>query len=355
MDGNPREGQKGTGFEKVLRGCVGLILFGLLSTGPSAEAAGGVQAPVSLEGAWQDQAEPDHLLGFSGGKIIESQGGSIVRVTKLLNVEGARLRVCEFGEDAYPEARVEGDRLAWRESPEGPVTEFRRLPAWQEVLDLQPLRLPEPKPLPFARVVEIQSELSRRLKQDQVTVRRRGTKIPGMALDSVALHQIQVSGENTAYLRSLVLEVGWIDVARFGYPTALAAFLIVQHSMDLPLMLAAIPGIEESTGSMGLISAYPLLVDRTRLLQGERQIYGTQAGRQADGKPVVLPIVDRQNLDEIRGILGMIPPTLVEYLRVLGGDDQVRFSEACKEGPEHNAQGNLEVHLAREKRHARKQ
>jgi hypothetical protein len=146
----------------------------------------------------------------------------------------------------------------------------------------------------------------------------------------VALHQIQVSGENTAYLRSLVLEVGWIDVARFGYPTALAAFLIVQHSMDLALMLAAIPEIEKSTGSMGLISAYPLLVDRTRLLQGERQIYGTQAGRQADGKPLVLPIVDRQNLDEIRGILGMIPPTLIEYLRVLGGDDQVRFSEACQ-------------------------
>ncbi len=334
MDGNTREGLKGNGFEKVLRGFVGLILFGLLSTGPSAEAAGGAQAPVSLEGAWQDQAEPDHLLGFDGGKIIESQGGRIVRITKLLNVEGTRLRVCEFGEDAYPEARVEADRLAWRESPEGPVTEFRRLPVWPAALDLQPLRLPEPKPLPFARVVEIQSELSRRFKQDQVTVRRRGTKIPGMALDSVALHQIQVSGENTAYLRSLVLDVGWIDVLRFGYPTAVAAFLIVQHSMDLPLMLAALPAIQKSTGPMGLVvDDYPLLVDRTRLLQGERQIYGTQAGRQADGKPLVLPVADRQGLDEIRGILGMVPPTLLEYLRVLGGDDQVRFSEACQEAP----------------------
>ncbi len=289
---------------------------------------------MSLEGAWQDQAEPAHLLGFKGGKIIESQGGRIVRVTKLLIAEGARLRVCEFGEDAYPEARVEGDRLAWRETPEGPVTEFHRLPAWPAALDLKPLLLPEPRPLPFSRVVEIQSEISRRFKQDQVTVRRRGTKLPGEVLDSAILHQIQVSGENTAYLRSLVLDVGWIDVLRFGYPTAVAAFLIVQHSMDLPLMLAAIPEIEKSTGPMGLIgSDYPLLVDRTRLLQGERQIYGTQVGRRSDGKPFVLPIADRQGLDGIRGILGMIPPTELEYLRVLGGDDQVRFSEACQETP----------------------
>jgi len=292
-----------------------------------------VAAP-HLEGAWQDRARPDHLLGFNGPQIIESQGGQIFRVTKLLNAQGSRLHVCEFGEDAYPEAKVVGDRLIWRESSEGQETEFHRLPIRPAALDLKPLRLPEPKPLPFSRVVEIQSELSRRFKQDQVTVRRRGTKIPGMALDSAALHQIQVSGENTAYLRSLVLEVGWIDVERFGYPTAVAAFLIVQHSLDLPLMLGAIPEIEKSTGPLGLGGAdYPLLVDRTRLLQGERQIYGTQVGHRADGKPFVLPIEDRQGLDRIRGILGMIPPTELEYLRVLDGDDQIRFSEACQETP----------------------
>ncbi len=336
MNADTSKGCESLAFDRVVRACFGVSLVFLLFATASARALGqdATLEATRLEGAWQDQAEPDHLLGFSGGKIIESQGGRIVRVTKLLNVEGARLHVCEFGEDAYPEARVEGDRLAWREAPQGPETEFRRLPVWPEALDLKPLRLPEPKPLPLSRVMEIQSELYRRLKQDQVTVRRRGTKIPGMALDSVALHQIEVSGENTAYLRSLVLEVGWIDVARFSYPTAVAAFLIVQHSMDLPLMLAAIPEIEKSTGPMGLIADdYPLLVDRTRLRQGERQIYGTQVGRQADGKPLVLPVANRQGLDEIRGILGMIPPTVLEYLRVLGGDDQVRFSEACQEAP----------------------
>ncbi len=288
-------------------------------------------AAPHLEGAWQDSAQPDHLLGFNQAQIVGSQEGKIVRVTKLLHLEGERLHVCEFGEDAYPEAKVVGDRLIWRESPEGPETEFHRLPVRPAALDLKPLRLPEPKPLPFSRVVEIQTEFSRRFKQDQVTIRRRGTKIPGKALDSEALHQIQVSGQNTAYLRSLVLEVGWIDVERFGYPTAVAAFLIVQHSLDLPLMLAAIPEVEKSIGPMGLlVDSYPLLLDRTRLLQGERQIYGTQIGHRADGKPFVLPIANRRGLDEIRGILGMNPPTELEYLRVLGGDDQVRFSEACQ-------------------------
>jgi hypothetical protein len=329
-----REDFKNSALRRAVRGCVGIFVGCLLIAAPSSRAFG--QAPVAphLEGAWHDRAQPDHLLGFNGSQVIESQGGQIFRVNKLLNAQGSRLHVCGFGEDAYPEARVEGDQMIWRETPGGPETTFLRLHERPAALDLKPLRLPEPKPLPFSRVVEIQSELSRRLKQDQVTIWRRGTKIPGMALDSVALHQIQVSGENTAYLRSLVLEVGWIDVERFGYPTAVAAFLIVQHSLDLPLMLAVIPEIEKSTGPMGLIgNDYPLLVDRTRLLQGERQIYGTQVGHRTDGKPFVLPIADRQGLDEIRGILGMIPPTELEYLRVLGGDDQVRFSEACQETP----------------------
>jgi hypothetical protein len=291
-------------------------------------------AALHLEGAWQDRAQPDHLLGFDGSQVIESQGGQIFRVTKLLNAQGSRLHVCEFGEDTYPEAKVVGDLLIWRESPEGPETEFHRLPVRPATLDLKSLRLPEPKPLPFSRVVEIQSELSRRLKQDQETIRRRGAVARGMALDSVALHQIQVSGENTAYLRSLVLEVGWIDVARFGYPTALAAFLLVQHSLDLPLMLASIPEVAKSAGPLGLSAdAYALLVDRTRLLQGQHQIYGTQVGHRTDGKPFVLPIADGQGLDGIRSILGINPPTELEYLRVLGGDDQVRFSEACQETP----------------------
>lgn len=321
-------------FGKAVRGTVGVSILCLLLAAPSPRASGQalVLATPHLEGAWQDRAQPDHLLGFNGTQIIESQAGRIFRVTKLLNAQGARLHVCEFGEDAYPEAKVEGDRLIWRESPEGPETEFHRLPVRPAALDLKPLRLPAPMPLPFRRVVEIQTEFSRRFRQDQVTIRRRGTKIPGEALDSAALHQIQVSGENTDYLRSLVLEVGWIDVERFGYPTALAAFLIVQHSLDLPLMLAAIPEIERSTGPMGLIGdSYTLLVDRTRLLQGERQIYGTQVGHRADGKPFVLPIANREGLDEIRSILSMIPSTELEYLRVLGGDDQVRFSEACQE------------------------
>ncbi len=328
-----RESDDKHALERLLAQCVGIALLGILAVASPGQArlSKDTRAQV-LEGAWQNRAQPDHLLGFNGPQIIESKEGRIFRVTKLLSAEGPRLHVCEFGEDAYPEARVEGDRLIWRDSPEGPETEFHRLPVRPAALDLKPLRIPEPMPLPSSRVMEIQSELYRRLKQDQATIRRRGPKIPGRALDSADLHQIQVNGENTDYLRSLVLEVGWIDVGRFGYPTAVAAFLIVQHSLDLPLMLATIPEVEKSA-RLGMRDDYPLLVDRTRLLQGERQLYGSQAGRGADGKPFVLPVEDRQGLDEIRSILGMTAPTVLEYLRALGGDDKVRFSEACQDRP----------------------
>ena len=73
------------------------------------------------------------------------------------------------------------------------------------------------------------------------------TMLPGpspMARTAARQPKSGVDADNTAWLREQMRELGWIDASRFGPDASFAAFLIVQHSQDLPLMLAALPEIE---------------------------------------------------------------------------------------------------------------
>ncbi len=47
------------------------------------------------------------------------------------------------------------------------------------------------------------------------------------------------------YLRATIRDIGWINVLRFGVPTACDAAFIVSRSSDPPLMRAALPLIEK--------------------------------------------------------------------------------------------------------------
>ena len=83
-------------------------------------------------------------------------------------------------------------------------------------------------------------------------------------------------------------DVGWVDVERFGRPAADAAFLLVQHSSDLSLMLAALPEIEKDVRTGGADAQnYAFLHDRVRLITGGQQRFGTQVQETDDGHLVV--------------------------------------------------------------------
>lgn len=54
-------------------------------------------------------------------------------------------------------------------------------------------------------------------------------------------------------------------------------------------------------------------IDRLRLRTGKKQLYGTQVKKDKEGKIEVLPMEDKEKVDERRKALGM--STLLEYLQ----------------------------------------
>lgn len=110
-------------------------------------------------------------------------------------------------------------------------------------------------------------------------------------------------------------EVGWIDVGRFGADAANAAFLLVQHSANTPLMMAALPIIEKDVKAKRLDGEpFALLYDRLQLMLGGKQRYGTQLSANDKEDLVVPALEDRKKVDEYRKELGL--PPLAEYLKL---------------------------------------
>ncbi|HKI05489.1 MAG TPA: DUF6624 domain-containing protein [Thermoanaerobaculia bacterium] len=212
--------------------------------------------------------------------------------------------------------------------------QFQKLPQQPLSLKLLPLRVPKPTMVPIDRAQQIEGELGHRLRRDQITQRGQFEELwgkrrkPGAgSFDAEDLRLLAVKSDNTAYLKSLIAEVGWVDSQRFGSTAADAAFLLAQHSQDLPLMLAALPEIKEEVDAGRLEGeTYALLYDRIQLLLGKPQRYGTRMGQDVAGKPVVLLTEEPDKVDTRRRDLGMTP--LSQYVGVFGAVE-VRFSSAC--------------------------
>jgi hypothetical protein len=174
---------------------------------------------------------------------------------------------------------------------------------------------PELEPAPLA--LERSAGLVRRARAcDPGRARDAARPIRRCARTRRSTRAIAVDADNTARLRELVRDVGWIDVDRFGPEASDAAFLIVQHSGNLALMLAALPRIELDVRRKLLdAQAYALLYDRVQVMLGEKQRFGTQLGHAADGSYVVMPLEDRARVDDFRREIGLFP--LKQYLEFL--------------------------------------
>ncbi len=197
---------------------------------------------------------------------------------------------------------------------------YVRLDKTPDSLIVKPMVFGKQKELKPERIASVQKELARRRQKDQEvrTVREKASQMR------------TVDRDNTEYLKKLVKEIGWIDCQRFGKKTSNAAFLIVQHSGDLPLMMAALPEIEKDVNA-GRIDGQPytLLYDRLQLFLGYRQKYGTQIGSNADGAPVVFPLIDRSRVEEFRKQLGIFPlKRYLQFFEERAGKKAVFMSDA---------------------------
>lgn len=186
----------------------------------------------------------------------------------------------------------------------GQVRTFRRLAAVPGIVRLDPAPLGNPVSLPPERVTAIQAELADRLRLDQEAIKRPSAKRE--EVDAVI-------ATNARYLLSLVQEIGWIDVQRFGLKTSYAAVILAKHGGDLRLLLAALPLIERDFKSAGDdAQAFAIVYDSIQLDLGRKQRFGTQIRGVGDKKPFVLPLEDAARVDEYRKEIGL--PPLAAYL-----------------------------------------
>ena len=201
---------------------------------------------------------------------------------------------------------LKSDKLVYTPDGGGPVLTFSKLPTTPDELELKPLKLGTKKEVPADALKDIQAEFAKRLVTDQ-EVRKDPTKQNQM-------HSVDTN--NTAYITKLIQEYGWIDVKRFGQSASNTAFLIVQHSGTLSLMISVLPEIEKDMKA-GLLNDgqnFALLYDRTQLYLGNKQKYGTQVGQNDKGDPIVLPLEDKTKVEQYRKELRMF--TLEQYLSI---------------------------------------
>jgi hypothetical protein len=271
-------------------------------------------APSPLLGCWSDDTG-DSFMRFSadGACVILEQGQ---RTAARATIAGDAIDLSVQGQHVVVGWKLAGERLIL--STQGKETAYHRIPAAPEAMDPKPLALGTTA-IPAGSVAALQAEFRRRQIEDQA-VRTDPAKQARMA---------EVDRDNTAWLKGLVEDIGWIDCDRFGVEAANTAFLLVQHSGDLPLMLAALPRIEADVKAKKLDGQpYALLYDRLQLHLGGRQRYGSQIGGAGEGEMVVLPLEDRAHVDDRRRELGMGP--LSEYLDFFkrqNGGKAIPFSE----------------------------
>ncbi len=256
-----------------------------------------------LLGCWQRSDEkPEQMMRFEEKRWI-NVGSDYCQIMPLVYEKG-KVFLTPQGQRQELELTLKGGVLTVKDKDHSET--YKKLSTVPPELDYSPLKLGAPKTLPDAKVKEIQQELAKRIVEDQA-VRTKADRQQDMST---------VDADNTKFLRTLILDLGWIDVKRFSKATATNAFLIVQHSGDLRLMQAALPEIEKDMkAGIGDPQDYALLYDRLKLRLGERQRYGSQIGQNDKGEPVVLPLEDKAKVEEFRKAIGLFP--LSQYLEIM--------------------------------------
>jgi hypothetical protein len=280
----------------------GLSLFFCLLLSSLGALRGQQQAELVsslLTGAWQEESDGELLQFEPDRALVYQQGRLAVRGVEVYEGSTARVRVSGLLQTWC--FSLEHDRL--RLEVAGKARSYRHLKSPPPELALKPLPLGKQVEISGDRVKQIQEELAQRIKTDQA-VRKDPARRKEMP---------SVGADNTNYVRALVQELGWIDIRRFGELASGNAIILVQHSLDLPLMLSVLPEIERDFKPRGPDALlFAIVYDRLENELGRKQRFGTQLGEDAQGQPMFIPLESVDKVDEFRKELGL--PPLAEYL-----------------------------------------
>jgi hypothetical protein len=159
----------------------------------------------------------------------------------------------------------------------------------------------------------IRIELLRMSRSDQKA--RRSLIEHGITNAKYELVVKRVDAENLRRLKRIFEKRGLPTPAMVGYDGMDAAWLLLQHADADPAWQRQWLGAIEQLAKQHELSpqSYALFVDRVLVDQGRRQIYGSQF-QEVDGRHVLQPTVDPDNLDERRKAIGLIPESEYECI-----------------------------------------
>lgn len=109
-------------------------------------------------------------------------------------------------------------------------------------------------------------------------------------------------------LGEIIKQTGWPLISTVGFDGSNAVWLIAQHAdRDLAFQKRALK-LMRAAARRGEAAKEHLafLIDRVRIAEGKKQIYGTQ-NEYKDGRLVTRPVVDEKNLDRRRKQMGLPP------------------------------------------------
>lgn len=120
---------------------------------------------------------------------------------------------------------------------------------------------------------------------------------------------------NLIKVQNILDERGWLGPKVIGSQGNMTLFLVIQHA-DIETQLKYLPMMREAV-KLGNAKAddLALLEDRVALRQGNRQIYGSQIGRDNEtGEFYVFPLIEPEKVNERRASVGL--GTIEEYLKI---------------------------------------
>lgn len=118
--------------------------------------------------------------------------------------------------------------------------------------------------------------------------------------------------ENTAFLKGILKSSGWPKTSEVGKETAMAAWLIVQHSPDKAFRRHCLELMQEVPNEVEPQNL-ARTIDRVRIEEGQKQYFGTHFMKDEDGSWIPMPIEDEEHVEERRTKYGL--PTLEEKVQ----------------------------------------
>jgi hypothetical protein len=160
-----------------------------------------------------------------------------------------------------------------------------------------------------------QSKLQTRLRDELIRMVEEDWRVreelaaDGSLFEGYHHRMAEVHKRNGRRLVKIIDQYGWPGKTLVGEEGADAAWLIVQHDIGNPaLQRRSLPLLREAV-ARGEAHGWQLamLTDRICVLEGKRQVYGTQYDWDEHGEMSPCPVENPKRVDELRESVGLIP------------------------------------------------